>query len=151
MVYVFMLVFTLFGITNLIKGRNIKLRPGINKVDIVSMVFIWILFAFFGYFLKSDIKDTIIMAIVASFYILTSRYARGFTENGVLVQAGSPFITRELELSSVKQVNVKDDGDLVMFSIVTKSNAVDIQRYDKKMKDKIIKKIKDNNILLIYK
>lgn len=151
MVYVFMLVFTLFGITNLIKGRNVKLRPGINKVDIVSMVFIWILFAFFGYFLKSDIKDTIIMAIVASFYILTSRYARGFTENGVLVQAGSPFITRELELSSVKQVNVKDDGDLVMFSIVTKSNAVDIQRYDKKMKDKIIKKIKDNNILLIYK
>ena len=151
MVYVFMLVFTLFGITNLIKGRNIKLRPGINKVDIVSMVFIWVLFAFFGYFLKSDIKDTIIMAIVASFYILTSRYARGFTENGVLVQAGSPFMTRELELSSVKQVNVKDDGDLVKFSIVTKSNAVDIQRYDKKMKDKIIKKIKDNNILLIYK
>lgn len=151
MVYVFMLVFTLFGITNLIKGRNIKLRPGINKMDIVSMVFIWVLFAFFGYFLKSDIKDTIIMAIVASFYILTSRYARGFTENGVLVQAGSPFMTRELELSSVKQVNVKDDGDFVMFSIVTKSNAVDIQRYDKKMKDKIIKKIKDNNILLIYK
>ncbi len=151
MVYVFMLVFTLFGITNLIKGRNIKLRPGINKVDIVYMVFIWVLFAFFGYFLKSDIKDTIIMAIVASFYILTSRYARGFTENGVLVQAGSPFMTRELELSSVKQVNVKDDGDLVKFSIVTKSNAVDIQRYDKKMKDKIIKKIKDNNILLIYK
>ena len=151
MVYVFMLVFTLFGIINLIKGRNIKLRPGINKMDIVSMVFIWVLFAFFGYFLKSDIKDTIIMAIVASFYILTSRYARGFTENGVLVQAGSPFMTRELELSSVKQVNVKDDGDLVMFSIVTKSNAVDIQRYDKKMKDKIIKKIKDNNILLIYK
>lgn len=151
MVYVFMLVFTLFGITNLIKGRNIKLRPGINKMDIVSMVFIWVLFAFFGYFLKSDIKDTIIMAIVASFYILTSRYARGFTENGVLVQAGSPFMTRELELSSVKQVNVKDDGDFVMFSIVTKSNAVDIQRYDKKIKDSIIKKIKDNNIALIYK
>lgn len=121
-------------------------------MDIISAIIIAVLFLVMAFFLKSGLLETISLAAAVIFYMLTTRYARGITERGVVISGGNFLFLREYRFSELKQVNVSNDGDLVSFAIVVaQRNFVDIQRYPKELKPDLVKIFKDNNVIIIYK
>lgn len=150
MIYVYVLVFTIFAIINFMRGRQVRIRTVINKMDFISIVFLWALFILVGYFFKSDFKKVLVMAIIASFYLLTSKYARGITEEGIIVQTKS-FMVKEYGFSEIKEIAIGDDGKLLTLSIFLKSKDTDVQRYPIAKKVELLKILEDNNIFFTYK
>ena len=150
MIYVYIVVFTIFSIINLIRGIKVRIRTVFNKMDFISIVFLWVLFILLGYFFKSDFKKVLVMAIVASFYLLTSKYARGVTEEGIIVQSKS-FMVKEYGFSEIKEIDISDDGQLLMLSIVLKSKDTDVQRYPIARRRELLNILEDNNVFITYK
>lgn len=152
MIYLLTGFFVLVGVINLLKGKNLKISPGINKMDMISIALVGIIIIVAGYFFKAEILNIALIVISMVFYIGTSRYARGITENGVMINGGNPILLSEYKFDEIKQVNISNDGEYVAFAIViNKRNIVDIQRYPKDMKPKLVKIFKDNNVEIIYK
>ena len=152
MVYLLALFFVAIGIYNLVITRDIIKRPGINKMDIISVLMVALIFVIAAYFLKFDIVQTIILSLSVIFYMLTSRYSRGITANGVMISGASPLFSREYKFNQLKQVNISNDKDLVNVSVVVRDkNFVDIQRYPIKMKPDLVKIFKGEKVNIVYK
>lgn len=100
---------------------------------------------------KADRTDTLLMVMVATLYVVSSRIGRGIADDGVILQAGNPIMTRKYKFDDLKQVNVSNDGDFAAFAIVVNNNAVDIQRYPMDKKDELVSLFKKQNVQIIYK
>lgn len=152
MVYLLALFFVAIGIYNLIITRDIRIRPGINKMDIISMIMVAVIFFIAAYLLKFEIIQTIILCLAVIFYMLASRYSRGITDEGAMISGASPLFSREYKFSQLKQVNISNDKGLVNVAIVAKDkNYVDIQRYPIRMKPDLVKVFKAEKVNIVYK
>lgn len=152
MIYILSGFFVLVGVINLLKGKKLKISPGVNKMDMISIGLVALIIIIAGFFFKARPINIGLIVISMVFYIATSRYGRGITENGVMINGGNPIMIGEYKFDEIKQVNVSNEGEYVAFAIVIKKrNIVDIQRYPKEMKPKLVKIFKDNNVQIIYK
>lgn len=151
MIYLVTAVFLILAGVIFYKGKDIILRPNINKMDIISILFIWIIFFAFAYFVKFKIQETLIMCIVMSIYVLAARFNRGFLLDGFIFQGNVSFINQKHKFSDLKQVNFTTDDDQAVFTLVINSNSLDTWRFPIEKKDQILKIFKDNNVPVIYK
>lgn len=151
MIYLVTAVFLILAGIIFYKGKDIILRPNINKMDIISILFIWIIFFAFAYFVKFKIQETLIMCIVMSIYVLAARFNRGFLLDGFIFQGNVSFINQKHKFSDLKQVNFTTDDDQAVFTLVINSNSLDTWRFPIEKKDQILKIFKDNNVPVIYK
>lgn len=60
-------------------------------------------------------------------------------------------MVKEYGFTEIKEIDISDDGQLLMLSIVLKSKDTDVQRYPIARKVELIKILKDNNISFTYK
>lgn len=151
MIYLVTTVFLILAGVIFYKGKDIILRPNINKMDIISILFIWIIFFAFAYFVKFKIQETLIMCIVMSIYVLAARFNRGFLADGFIFQGNISFINQKHKFSDLKQVNFATEGDQAIFTLVVNSNSLDTWRFPIEKKDQILKIFKDNNVQVVYK
>ena len=151
MIYLVTAVFLILAGVIFYKGKDIILRPNINKMDIISILFVWIIFFAFAYFVKFKIQETLIMCIVMSIYVLAARFNRGFLADGFIFQGNVSFINQEHKFSDLKQVNFTTDDDQAVFTLVINSNSLDTWRFPIEKKNQILKIFKDNNVPVIYK
>lgn len=151
MIYLVTAVFLILAGVIFYKGKDIILRPNINKMDIISILFVWIIFFAFAYFVKFKIQETLIMCIVMSIYVLAARFNRGFLPDGFIFQGNVSFINQKHKFSDLKQVNFTTDDDQAVFTLVINSNSLDTWRFPIEKKDEILKIFKDNNVPVIYK
>lgn len=151
LIYLFVALFLIFSLLNLIRAKDLKIRPGIIKMDWISIALLWLIFIIFARVVKADRTDTLLMVMVATLYVVSSRIGRGIADDGVILQAGNPIMTRKYKFDDLKQVNVSNDGALAAFAIVVNNNAVDIQRYPVDKKDELVSLFKKQNVQIIYK
>lgn len=151
MIYVYVLVFTIFAIINLIRGRRVRIRTVINNRDFIYIIFLWFLLLVYLYFFKSHFKEVLILTLIVSFYLFTSIYARGITEDGIIVKLSRSFINKEYQFSKIKDIAIRNEAELIILSIALKTSDTDVQRYPIARKVELIKILKDNNISFTYK
>ena len=151
MIYLITAIFLILAGIIFYRGKDIVLKPAINKMDILSILLVWIIFIVFGYFIKFKIKETFIMCLVMSIYVLAMRLNRGFLPNGFIFQGNVSFINQKHKFTDLKQVNLKTENNQAVFTLVVNSNSIDTWRFPIEKKDEILKIFKDNKVQVIYK
>lgn len=152
MVYVIMGIFIALGFVNIYKGTKVVIRPGINMMDIVALIFVAVIFLAASYFIKATTSQSIPMFLSIFFYIGTSRWARGVTNNGINVIGAASMVISEVPFSQIKPIAVLDDGDYLQYPIkVSGRTSIDIQRYKKEMKDDLAEVFSKNKVIFKYK
>lgn len=151
MIYLITAIFLILAGIIFYRGKDIVLKPAINKMDILSILLVWIIFIVFGYFIKFKIKETFIMCLVMSIYVLAMRLNRGFLPNGFIFQGNVSFINQKHKFTDLKQVNLKTENNQAVFTLVVNSNSIDTWRFPLDKKDEVLKIFKDNDIPVVYK
>ena len=152
MVYVIMGIFIALGFVNIYKGTKVVIRPGINMMDIVALIFVAGIFLAASYFIKAQTSQSLPMFLSIFFYIGTSRWARGITKNGINVIGAASMVISEVPFSQIKPIAVLDDGDYLQYPIkVSGRTSIDIQRYKKDMKDDLAEVFSKNKVIFKYK
>lgn len=152
MVYIIMGILIALGFVNLYIGKKVIIRPGINKMDMVILIFVGALFMIVSRLMKSDLRNSIIMAICILFYIFTSRWARGITKNGINVIGNTYMLVREIDFDKINPIKVMDDGDYLQYPIKIKGKmTIDIQRYKKEKKSELADVFSKNKVIFTYK
>ncbi|WP_394010962.1 hypothetical protein [Anaerococcus cruorum] len=151
MIYLITAIFLILAGIIFYRGKDIVLKPAINKMDILSILLVWIIFIVFGYFIKFKTSETFIMCLVMSIYVLAVRLNRGFLPDGFIFQGNVSFINQKHKFTDLKQVNLKTEDNQAVFTLVVNSNSIDTWRFPLDKKDEILKIFKDNNIPVVYK
>ena len=151
MIYLVTAVFLILAGVIFYRGKDIILRPDINKMDIISTVLVWLIFGAFAYFVKFRIGETLIMCIVMSIYVLAARFNRGFLPDGFIFQGNISFINQRHKFSDLKQVNFTTEDAQAVFTLVINSNSIDTWRFPIGKKDEILKIFKSHNVPVVYK
>lgn len=151
MVYLITVIFLILAGIIFYKGKDIVIRPAINKMDTLSLLFVWLIFIVFGYFIKFKISETFVMCVVISIYVIAARFNRGFLHDGFIFQGNVSFINQKHEFSDLKQVNFITEDKQAIFTLVINSNSIDTWRFPIEKKDEILKIFKDNKVQVIYK
>lgn len=151
MIYLITAIFLILAGIIFYRGKDIVLKPAINKMDILSILLVWIIFIVFGYFIKFKTSETFIMCLVMSIYVLAVRLNRGFLPNGFIFQGNVSFINQKHKFADLKQVNLKTEDNQAVFTLVVNSNSIDTWRFPLDKKDEVLKIFKDNDIPVVYK
>ena len=152
MIYTLGIFFIILAIVNIIKGNIVIIKTGFNKMDLVSIILVAILFFIFALIVKADYKETLALASAVILYLITQRANRGISKNGVMVNGGSILFLREYLFSDINYINVENEEEFVSFAIAIKgSNQVDLQRFKKSKKADIVSIFKNNGVKLVYK
>ncbi|WP_394019179.1 hypothetical protein [Anaerococcus cruorum] len=151
MIYLITAIFLILAGIIFYRGKDIVLKPAINKMDILSILLVWIIFIVFGYFIKFKTSETFIMCLVMSIYVLAVRLNRGFLPNGFIFQGNVSFINQKHKFADLKQVNLKTEDNQAVFTLVVNSNSIDTWRFPLDKKDEILKIFKSHNIPVVYK
>ena len=151
MAYLITIIFIILAGIIFYRGKDIIIRPAFNKVDILSFLFVWIIFIIFGYFIKFKTSEIFIICIAISIYVILARFNRGFLADGFIFQGNISFINQKHKFSDLKQVNFTTDDKQGVFTLVINSNSIDTWRFPIDKKDEILKIFKDNKVQVIYK
>ncbi len=151
MAYLITIIFIILAGIIFYRGKDIIIRPTFNKVDILSLLFVWIIFIIFGYFIKFKTSEIFIICIAISIYVILARFNRGFLADGFIFQGNVSFINQKHKFSDLKQVNFTTDDKQAVFTLVIDSNSIDTWRFPIDKKDEILKIFKDNKVQVIYK
>jgi len=151
MAYLITIIFIILAGIIFYRGKDIIIRPTFNKVDILSLLFVWIIFIIFGYFIKFKTSEIFIICIAISIYVILARFNRGFLADGFIFQGNVSFINQKHKFSDLKQVNFTTDDKQAVFTLVINSNSIDTWRFPIDKKDEILKIFKDNKVQVIYK
>lgn len=151
MAYLITIIFIILAGIIFYRGKDIIIRPTFNKVDILSFLFVWIIFIIFGYFIKFKTSEIFIICIAISIYVILARFNRGFLADGFIFQGNISFINQKHKFSDLKQVNFTTDDKQGVFTLVINSNSIDTWRFPIDKKDEILKIFKDNKVQVIYK
>lgn len=151
MAYLITIIFIILAGIIFYRGKDIIIRPTFNKVDILSLLFVWIIFIIFGYFIKFKTSEIFIICIAISIYVILARFNRGFLHDGFIFQGNISFINQKHKFSDLKQVNFTTDDKQAVFTLVIDSNSIDTWRFPIDKKDEILKIFKDNKVQVIYK
>ena len=151
MIYLITAIFLILAGITFYKGKDIVIRPAINKMDIISLLFVWIIFIAFGYFVKFNTGEIFLMCMVMTVYFLAARFNRGFLPDGFIFQGNISFINQKHKFSDLKQVNFTNEDNQAVFTLVVNSNSIDTWRFPMEKKDEILKTFKDNKVQVIYK
>ena len=151
MVYLITVIFLILAGIIFYKGKDIVIRPAINKMDTLSLLFVWLIFIVFGYFIKFKISETFVMCVVISIYVIAARFNRGFLADGFIFQGNISFINQKHKFSDLKQINFTTDDKQAVFTLVIDSNSIDTWRFPIDKKDEILKIFKNNKVQVIYK
>jgi hypothetical protein len=151
MAYLITIIFIILAGIIFYRGKDIIIRPTFNKVDILSLLFVWIIFIIFGYFIKFKTSEIFIICIAISIYVILARFNRGFLADGFIFQGNISFINQKHKFSDLKQVNFTTDDKQAVFTLVINSNSIDTWRFPIDKKDEILKIFKDNKVQVIYK
>ena len=142
MAYLITIIFIILAGIIFYRGKDIIIRPTFNKVDILSLLFVWIIFIIFGYFIKFKTSEIFIICIAISIYVILARFNRGFLADGFIFQGNVSFINQKHKFSDLKQA---------VFTLVIDSNSIDTWRFPIDKKDEILKIFKNNKVQVIYK
>lgn len=151
MAYLITIIFIILAGIIFYRGKDIIIRPTFNKVDILSLLFVWLIFIIFGYFIKFKTSETFVICIAISIYVILARFNRGFLADGFIFQGNISFINQKHKFSDLKQVNFTTDDKQAVFTLVIDSNSIDTWRFPIDKKDEILKIFKDNKVQVIYK
>ena len=151
MAYLITIIFIILAGIIFYRGKDIIIRPTFNKVDILSLLFVWIIFIIFGYFIKFKTSEIFIICIAISIYVILARFNRGFLADGFIFQGNISFINQKHKFSDLNQVNFTTDDKQGVFTLVIDSNSIDTWRFPIDKKDEILKIFKDNKVQVIYK
>ena len=152
MIYIIMGIFIILGLINIYKGKKVIIRPGINAMDLIALLIVAAIFAIASVFIKASAVQSVPMAASIIFYIFTSRWARGITNDGINVIGTGTMVIREYDFSKIKPVPITSDGDYLQYVIRVNDRAsYDIQRYKKNYKEEIAKIFNENKLVFAYK